>query len=54
MNKTFTLDGIIKEFKRVRWSDRKSILRNTALVLAFTLVFAIVLMLGDLIAGVML
>lgn len=40
MAKWFSIDGIKKEIKRVRWSNKKNLAENFARVLIFCMFFA--------------
>lgn len=41
MSKWFSIDGIKKEVKRVRWPNKKSLMENSAKVLLFCAAFGV-------------
>ena len=41
MLKWFSLSGIMKEAKRIRWPKRKDLFKDSSEVIMFTLVFAL-------------
>ena len=54
MLKWFSISGIRKEIKRIRWPKAKELFSNSLTVIVFTVLFGIFFFLCELVAGVFL
>ena len=50
----FSLDGIRQEIKKIRWPRRNEMTKDTYIVIAFILIFALYFILSDFIVSLLL